>query len=113
MSRIAVPVVSEPVPAVVGTAIKGRKALAIGRPFPIGALMKSNKSASLYTENLQGISRERDGTDRNPTYKLAALAVSITLPPPTLSWSRLLFGEAMVGELTLGSGKSHVRVPKQ
>ena len=47
MSRIAVPVVSEPVPAVVGTAINGRNVFSIGRPLPTGALMKSNKSASL------------------------------------------------------------------
>ena len=66
MSKIAVPVVSEPVPAVVGTicgavnmiyigvhakgsepAINGRSFSLIGRPFPTGALMKSNRSASL------------------------------------------------------------------
>lgn len=66
MSKIAVPVVSEPVPAVVGTgrgggggqlqdgeeisgslAMRGRRDWAIGRPLPIGALMKSIRSASL------------------------------------------------------------------
>lgn len=52
MSRIDVPVVSDPVPAVVGTAMSGNSFLVIGRPFPIGALMKSIRSASLYTENL-------------------------------------------------------------
>jgi len=45
-SNIAVPVVSEPVPAVVGTAIKGLRALVIGRPFPSGAFTKSRNSAS-------------------------------------------------------------------
>lgn len=45
-SKIAVPVVSLPVPAVVGTAIKGRSALVMGRPRPRGALTKSRKSAS-------------------------------------------------------------------
>lgn len=38
----------------------------IGRPFPIGALIKSNRSAFLYV-----------------LYKLAAFAVSIADPPPT------------------------------
>ena len=52
ISRMAVPVVSDPVPAVVGTAIKGRRVCDIGKPFPMGALMKSIKSASLYTEKL-------------------------------------------------------------
>lgn len=47
ISRIAVPVVSEPVPAVVGTAISGLRACVIGKPLPIGALMKSIRSASL------------------------------------------------------------------
>lgn len=47
ISRIAVPVVSEPVPAVVGTAIRGRSFSLMGNPLPIGALIKSNKSASL------------------------------------------------------------------
>lgn len=37
-SKMAVPVVSEPVPAVVGTAIRGFRGLSIGRPFPSGAL---------------------------------------------------------------------------
>ena len=53
MSSIAVPVVSEPVPAVVGIAIRGDKVLVIGKPFPTGALMKSMRSESLYTENLE------------------------------------------------------------
>ena len=52
MSSIAVPVVSEPVPAVVGIAIRGIKVLVMGKPFPIGALIKSMRSESLYTENL-------------------------------------------------------------
>jgi len=54
ISKMAVPVVSEPVPAVVGIAIRGNKVLAMGSPLPTGALMKSIKSASLYTENLGG-----------------------------------------------------------
>lgn len=52
MSSIAVPVVSEPVPAVIGIAIRGDKVLVIGKPFPTGALIKSMRSESLYTENL-------------------------------------------------------------
>lgn len=52
MSRMAVPVVSEPVPAVVGIAIRGDKVLVTGRPFPMGALIKSMRSESLYTANL-------------------------------------------------------------
>jgi hypothetical protein len=52
ISRIAVPVVSEPVPAVVGTAMRGRRLWEMGKPWPIGALTKSMRSASLYTENL-------------------------------------------------------------
>lgn len=47
ISRMAVPVVSEPVPAVVGTAMRGRSAFDMGRPFPMGALIKSMRSASL------------------------------------------------------------------
>jgi hypothetical protein len=65
ISNIAVPVVSDPVPAVVGTgaigkqilrvwvnahylpAISGRNFSEIGIPLPTGALMKSNKSAFL------------------------------------------------------------------
>lgn len=69
ISRMAVPVVSDPVPAVVGTVkkclrcvshtfiafilwkflpqINGLSCCAIGRPFPIGAFMKSMRSASL------------------------------------------------------------------
>ncbi len=42
-SKMAVPVVSEPVPAVVGTAMRGRRGLVIGRPSPRGALTKSRK----------------------------------------------------------------------
>lgn len=47
MSRIAVPVVSEPVPAVVGMAMRGFRAWDIGNPLPTGALIKSKRSASL------------------------------------------------------------------
>ena len=75
MSRMAVPVVSEPVPAVVGTdmrqsevlrqttsddgntpAMSGFSFSVTGRPLPTGALMKSKRSASLYTVNLQSTS---------------------------------------------------------
>lgn len=42
---MAVPVVSDPVPAVVGTAMRGDNGLVIGKPFPSGALTKSRKSA--------------------------------------------------------------------
>lgn len=42
---MAVPVVSDPVPAVVGIAIRGSSFLSIGRPFPSGAFTKSRKSA--------------------------------------------------------------------
>ena len=55
ISSIAVPVVSEPVPAVVGIAMSGRKAWLIGSPFPTGAFMKSNRSASLYTVKLKTV----------------------------------------------------------
>lgn len=44
-SNIAVPVVSLPVPAVVGTAMRGLRGLSMGRPLPRGALTKSRKSA--------------------------------------------------------------------
>ena len=47
MSRMAVPVVSEPVPAVVGMAMSGLSFCSMGRPLPTGALMKSKRSASL------------------------------------------------------------------
>lgn len=43
---MAVPVVSDPVPAVVGTATRGFRGLSIGRPLPSGAFTKSRKSAS-------------------------------------------------------------------
>ena len=63
-SKIAAPVVSEPVPAVVGTrnrsghieeertglyspAMRGRKVWEMGSPFPTGALTKSMRSLSL------------------------------------------------------------------
>jgi hypothetical protein len=46
-SKMAVPVVSEPVPAVVGTAMRGFSLPWMGRPRPRGALTKSRKSASV------------------------------------------------------------------
>jgi hypothetical protein len=45
-SKMAVPVVSDPVPAVVGTATRGKSFPGMGRPLPRGALTKSRKSAS-------------------------------------------------------------------
>src|SRR3569833_861248 len=47
-SKMAVPVVSLPVPAVVGMAMRGFSGLSMGRPLPRGALTKSRKSASGY-----------------------------------------------------------------
>ena len=44
-SKMAVPVVSLPVPAVVGTAMRGLSLRVMGRPLPSGALTKSMKSA--------------------------------------------------------------------
>jgi hypothetical protein len=46
-SKMAVPVVSEPVPAVVGMAIRGKSLEGMGLPLPSGALTKSRKSASV------------------------------------------------------------------
>ncbi len=63
---MATPVVSLPVPDVVGTAISGFTGPGTGKPFPTGALTKSRKSAL-----------------GNVEYKLAALAVSMAEPPPT------------------------------
>lgn len=63
---MAVPVVSEPVPAVVGTAIRGERGFVIGMPFPRGALTKSRNSES-----------------GKLVYRFMSLAVSMTLPPPT------------------------------
>lgn len=40
------PVVSDPVPAVVGTATRGRSVFATGMALPMGALTKSRRSAS-------------------------------------------------------------------
>jgi hypothetical protein len=68
-------------------AIRGRRACEMGRPFPTGALMKSYKSASLYTVNLWGGQYGRR-ISRRAAYRLAALAVSMTLPPPTLHCTR-------------------------
>ena len=65
-SKMAVPVVSEPVPAVVGTAINGLSFLVTGRPLPSGALTKSRKLAS-----------------GKVVYRFMSFAVSMTLPPPT------------------------------
>ena len=65
-SKIAVPVVSDPVPAVVGTAISGFSFDLIGMPFPSGAFTKSRNSAS-----------------GKVVYRFMSFAVSMTLPPPT------------------------------
>lgn len=45
-SKMAVPVVSLPVPAVVGMAMSGWSLRSMGRPLPRGAFTKSRKSAS-------------------------------------------------------------------
>src|SRR3569833_234320 len=66
LSLLAVPVVSLPVPAVVGMAMRGFSGLSMGRPLPRGALTKSRKSASGYE-----------------VYRFMSLAVSMTEPPPT------------------------------
>ena len=46
LREITVPVVSDPVPAVVGIAMSGESAFLIGRPFPNGAFTKSRNCAS-------------------------------------------------------------------
>ena len=81
-SKMAVPVVSEPVPAVVGTATSGKSFEGMGKPLPNGALTKSRKSASVYISVVQ----EQQVNDIIPgkvVYKFMSFAVSITLPPPT------------------------------
>jgi hypothetical protein len=65
-SKIAVPVVSEPVPAVVGMAIRGRRARVMGWPSPSGAGMNESSDEEAYTLK-----------------RFISFAVSITLPPPT------------------------------
>jgi hypothetical protein len=69
-SKMAVPVVSEPVPAVVGIAMSGLRGFVMGRPFPRGAFTKSRKSAS-----------------GKLVYRFIIFAVSITEPPSTISSS--------------------------
>lgn len=64
-SKMAVPVVSEPVPAVVGMAIRGFKGEGIGRPAPRGALTKVRK-----------------GVVGKVQKRFMSLAVSMTEPPP-------------------------------
>ena len=64
-SKMATPVVSLPVPAVVGMAIIGAKGPGTGVPFPMGALTYSRKSAGC------------------EAYRLATLHVSMVDPPPT------------------------------
>jgi hypothetical protein len=64
-AKIAMPVVSEPVPDVVGQAMCGFTAPGTRRPSPIGGLT--------YAMNSAGCS----------AYRLAALQVSMTDPPPT------------------------------
>ena len=65
-SKIAVPVVSEPVPAVVGMAIRGLRAWVMGCALPSGAGMKAWRGTV-------GWLRQR----------FRSLVVSITEPPPT------------------------------
>lgn len=85
-SKMAVPVVSEPVPAVVGMAISGFSALSMGRPLPSGALTKSRKSASGYS-----------------VYKFMSFAVSMTEPPPTARKASGAYGFAkLIASLILG-----------
>ena len=55
-SKIAVPVVSDPVPAVVGTAMRGNSLEGMGRPRPRGALTKSRKSASVSCQHTHSLS---------------------------------------------------------
>ena len=64
-SKILTPVDSEPVPAVVGTAIIFFNIPGTGSPFPKGALTKVYKSTG------------------NVVKRFTAFAVSITEPPPT------------------------------
>jgi hypothetical protein len=58
----------------------------MGRPFPMGALIKSISSASLYTVKLllEVVRNCNIGYEYRSLHRFAALAVSITLPPPTL-----------------------------
>ena len=67
-SNIETPVVSLPVPEVVGIANNGFKGPGTGTAFPIGAFTYSKKSAGYVA------------------YKFAALAVSILEPPPTATY---------------------------
>ena len=69
-SKMATPVVSEPVPAVVGIAISGRTGPGTGMPRPIGMFTKS-----------------RNSCDECVAYRLAALAVSMVEPPPTATYA--------------------------
>jgi hypothetical protein len=60
-SKMAVPVVSEPVPAVVGIAMRGNSFEGMGFPLPSGALTKSRKSASARCQHsCLRIMRERE-----------------------------------------------------
>src|SRR5215213_4190926 len=85
-SKIAVPVVSEPVPAVVGTHTRGFSFFRTGIPLPSGAFTKSMKSASGY--DVYKFTYKwfiSDGTDNAPIHQIlhTSLAVSMTDPPPT------------------------------
>ena len=64
--------------------MRGLNVWATGRPLPTGALTKSIKSASLYTANLSEKFSHFSYYAGEAAYRFAALAVSITLPPPTL-----------------------------
>ena len=92
--KIAMPVVSEPVPEVVGHAICGLSAPGTLWPPPIGAFTYVMKSAGCVA------------------YRLAALQVSITEPPPTETYPSNLpsaanraaaWNEAVVGSTTTSS----------
>ena len=67
-SNIATPVVSLPVPEVVGMAISGFSGPGTGLPSPIGAFTYARKSAG------------------HVAYKFAAFAVSMLDPPPTATY---------------------------
>lgn len=101
-SKIAVPVVSDPVPAVVGTGLVLAKSrvtatecvstsdewlncLVNGLTFANWGVYEIHQvRIFVYTEPEQGVIRESPVRNFGKPYKLAALAVSMTLPPPTL-----------------------------
>ena len=93
---MATPVVSLPVPAVVGNANRGFTGPGTGSPLPIGAFTKSRNAAS--------------GCDE---YKLAAFAVSITDPPPTATKAsarkRFASSMAAANDVSVGSTRQDAK----